>query len=1083
MANYFQLSQNAQSLSSSLEIRAPGGITAGDGNFQRDRASSVLSFSRTREVLLPLEALGPYLEDLSTVRFELQSLRASFEAAWLPILRFGADQAAGAGADRETADPSEPPGGGIPTPAIGLPAGGFGRMAAEGSAEATIPYALVGSRGGGVPGGYVPITARILGELGRSSAVENLLPRLRFDPEAWLRPKPVPDLLVPSGATANASRRSRGGAVEDALSRAVMLVEPEPFASGFRRAADASAPAQGESVEPETAPPAEPAQPPSRAAEAVVVLRIGERGACWLLRPAVGWSPAELHKGLTGNEREGYVHAWQDGIVSAEPLWETPFEGPKPWTLVEEVDLGLSAIVDEMQKAKARLDMYATLIAGADADIKNKPAASEAAPPSGSGGTPEHRWSGFKEIRDAAEALADLHKQQFELKDAVHSLQQRARRLGYLISLEKLEGDQATAFIAKALGSGKDNLPEGAKPPEVIEACRLYKFEHKTHSWKETYKDTESYEVLVGWTFFRHPNYEQRTREVERVRQRTIEYTGVEEIPVDSELWMVRFRQLVLDGMDCHVLRLTDGGYRDEQGNRLGDLMLLADRDEGFRRQLALFYPIYEQSLIEGMVQSKMLVVQAPRSGMRWGSLPKIFLEEQYSYRTHWLGTEAGELVSSLNLAPGESRKISVTRTFNYTSSRTTSVTSVLDVAEASADDLASTIERERRKEQTESQSLSWNVKASGSNGVVSGEASASGSTSRTASEFARDFENLARKSARSMTRNSSLEVTTSDTASTSITRSDESVGEVRNINQGRTMNLLFNRLYNVYRGGIFLEDIRIVVLPAKEILKGSGFVEPITFRLLDMSKAVFIAASDIAGYGGRDGADGAKISKILEDAVWAELSFERGAASPAQAETNARALFPRGALLQSGSNGETSDVDGRPDGDGNADDAGRAQAALRLLIPEAPVTSHVLRVPAAALYLDVVLGVGSATEPYSEEARGIELEQRRADVERTRAAAAALVAGAGPPDARDARRTLREPVILSCEATGDELVVKLSQKLGPGMWQLRADDRTIALVEGGVNEVRAKLDGAAPPLAGIALVDMQDGLIVRSDG
>ena len=120
-------------------------------------------------------------------------------------------------------------------------------------------------------------------------------------------------------------------------------------------------------------------------------------------------------------------------------------------------------------------------------------------------------------------------------------------------------------------------------------------------------------------------------------------------------------------------------------------------------------------------------------------------------------------------------------------------------------------------------------------------------------------------------------------------------------------------------------------------------------------------------------------------------------------------------------------------------------------------------------------------TDALPEEARGVELEQRRADVAKTLATASALAAGDRAWD--DGGRTLREPVILSSETTGGQLVVKLSRSLAAGLWKVSIPDRVLGVVEGGRAEVCLQLDGAAPAPAELALISVREGLVVKAGG
>ena len=68
----------------------------------------------------------------------------------------------------------------------------------------------------------------------------------------------------------------------------------------------------------------------------------------------------------------------------------------------------------------------------------------------------------------------------------------------------------------------------------------------------------------------------------------------------------------------------------------------------------------YRQSLFGGEVVAGYHVIRRPEPGGRLLSFPDFFIEEKLNFRMRWLGCELGELISSVNLLPGEERDISL---------------------------------------------------------------------------------------------------------------------------------------------------------------------------------------------------------------------------------------------------------------------------------------------------------------------------------------------------------------------------------------------------------------------------------------
>jgi len=95
-----------------------------------------------------------------------------------------------------------------------------------------------------------------------------------------------------------------------------------------------------------------------------------------------------------------------------------------------------------------------------------------------------------------------------------------------------------------------------------------------------------------------------------------------------------------------------------------------------------------------------------PLPGILPTMLPRLALEESLSYRISWQEMQLGELISSINLAPGEERQVTMTRAFERETTVSRSTTSVFDISQTDSTDLATEMENQSRQESQQSQNL-----------------------------------------------------------------------------------------------------------------------------------------------------------------------------------------------------------------------------------------------------------------------------------------------------------------------------------------------------------------------------------------
>jgi hypothetical protein len=164
--------------------------------------------------------------------------------------------------------------------------------------------------------------------------------------------------------------------------------------------------------------------------------------------------------------------------------------------------------------------------------------------------------------------------------------------------------------------------------------------------------------------------------------------------------------------------------YVTAAGELLEDIVLRCDQDEGFRKKCAIWIPIYEQKLTRGEILARYTIIKRPLPGINPMRTPQLFVQEELVYSSQWLYPELGELIHTINLAPGEERTVLVEKSSERKSEDHRSTTSIIDISQTESLDLGSEIENEARSSNESTSTSTWSVSA----GATYGAASASGS-------------------------------------------------------------------------------------------------------------------------------------------------------------------------------------------------------------------------------------------------------------------------------------------------------------------------------------------------------------------
>jgi hypothetical protein len=644
-----------------------------------------------------------------------------------------------------------------------------------------------------------------------------------------------------------------------------------------------------------------------------------------------------------------YEASWEK-IDGFDLVFDSPDDAKRYYTNFEELDLrpvyierrfkeldlmlGLARTVDEQVPALSTDTLKQLLEAGAD----------------------------LAEVDAVYQRFLRLRMTRYDVERAIDRLVTFAADLGFVLSLE-------TKDIMNS---------DGTQKVGHVDRGRIYRLTKRRISWTTTERRPV---VEVSWWLI-IPVVQVRT---EAYLQDHTEILPVPELVDTSSDRLRKWQEAYLrdhPGAQLFLFDQTTSGYVTATGLSLRDVMERCGMDEEFRRRCVVVLPIYEQSLTGARALIKYHAFERPLPGILPTSMPRLSVEESLSYRMAWRGIELGELMSSVNLAPGERRTVHVTKQFEQETEVAKTTTSVFELEETTSTDLTQEMEREFGEEQQHSTSAQLSTSISASYLGVTAQASASYGVDNSLSEFAKTTSKVAKKASQSVSRRNRQEVTTSTTARTTVTTTDDMVAEVENINEGRTLNLMFYRLYNRYHGGLYLEDLQFDVVPSVELIAGSGIYASYKFGLGDLRRLINALSTTPLPFDLGDEGQ-AKLADVVLGSVETLFMDEYGD-RPDKLGDDQWSLSV-GLLTLPPLRAVAADRQGRGIDalDAAIDDlSGRLRVAHKNLRTNVEIEPPIdLVVASRGLYLDALVGNQPSTEPYSETMRAKEIAMRAAEV------------------------------------------------------------------------------------------------------
>jgi hypothetical protein len=420
-------------------------------------------------------------------------------------------------------------------------------------------------------------------------------------------------------------------------------------------------------------------------------------------------------------------------------------------------------------------------------------------------------------------------------------------------------------------------------------------------------------------------------------------------------------------GKEIHLIHKRDDEFYDNNGIPLSLIMKYCEDDDAFRRKCVIVVPFYEQILSGYNYELGANFYSNPLSGIIPTMLPEISFLEDLTYKLDWFGTEIGELVDSINLAPGEARNISLSAKFTETKTSSDSYKSISDLNITTTNDLSTEFQNE----------ISRNVVKNESFGGKAGfemdgfSAEANGSSNTTITDFSRQFSKVAKKASENISKRLTTEINSSKTSTFQIDESSSRTSTISNINQGRTLNLFIYKLYNKYYSGIYLNKLQVSLTSSVELVYGSGLYNRSDYNLSEGELSIFFQQLKNYLYFFPE-----SVSKHIEEKI---SKFLRGELEGyTESDVNKERISDEAITYPISIRGNQSFED---------EDATEKEKLVEMIDNISYGGKNLRReeliLPSGGYYIDSMVGLNPATEEYSEKMRDLEKLKKTEEVEK----------------------------------------------------------------------------------------------------
>ncbi len=630
---------------------------------------------------------------------------------------------------------------------------------------------------------------------------------------------------------------------------------------------------------------------------------------------------------------------------------------------------------------------------------------------------------------------AALHK---ELTEIALELASIKRAIVNLKSLARSKGFELVTEDGKKI----EYTRKGVKKTEVLNSGQLFQKYSYVNTWTESYRTYKSVRRgglggALGW---------KKRVPVTKTRTRRTNDTGIRVIQT-PEKNLHDYLELLIDeeGLEPIVFDKTDEGYMSQDGRFVEEILDLCELDPSFRESCTLLLPTHDQTLFGDEIVAGYHVIRKPQKGRVIHRLPELFIEESLSYRLRWLGCELGELISSVNLMPGEEREISISTSRTSLREHELKSTSNIETDTSSSYETLTSVEKEFQNEKKTEKTNSWSAKASGSYGAFSGGASASGSSKKTARQFARTLNKVSSKAVSKMRKLSKQEVVARELTREEAQSKSSSTGTIVNPNVGRTLNINFFSVNNVYSSATFLDEFGFLYVSPFELIDGTGIrktnyfskerVSEFIETAVDDAETIFTRLLRLSKYEIDENEFNDLVTRFSEGyktlIISSILQALEDYSSSAEQNQSLGERAPVFALkVQSGGESITiSEAKNKWDS--------LEEILRRVSTTSVPIEPTLLTSPSRATYADAGIGVNEALESYAVDMRKLEVEKQLTEI--------MLEQASMGNDTQLGKGIFRN---VSYSITESNLAITVGDGIDSGVWQVYLAGNAIGQIE-----------------------------------